>query len=103
MGPDIRMATKDLVGRWIPEAAAVPSATEPYTEVEFRPDGKLRYAVKNAGTEDALVLEWRADDRSIVTKTPGTSREETTGYELGSDGSLTLEFGGHRSRYIKVH
>jgi hypothetical protein len=97
------MATKDLLGRWIPEAAATPDADQPYTEVEFLPDGKLRYAVKNAGADDALVLEWRADDRSIVTRAPGTTREEKTGYELGSDGSLTLEFGGHRSRYIKVH
>jgi hypothetical protein len=96
------MASKDLLGRWVPEAAAASPSSGPYTEVEFHPDGKLRYALKGAGAEDALVLQWRADETSIITKAPGAAREEKTGYQLGGDGSLTLEFGGHRTRYVKA-
>jgi hypothetical protein len=91
----------DLLGRWIPEAAAEPGEG-PFTEVEFRKDGKLRFALKGEGVGEALVMDFRTEGHTIVTRPPGTNADAKTTYEVEQDGSLILEYGGHKGRYVKA-
>jgi len=92
----------DLLGKWIPEAAAGDSGPGPFTEVEFRKDGKLRYSLKGEGVDEALVMDFRTEGHTIVTRPPGASADAKTNYEMGQDGSLILEYGGHKGRYVKA-
>jgi hypothetical protein len=95
-----------LIGRWVPEAAAKPGAGSgegPYTEVEFLPAGKLKFTVHPGASAkpESLELEYRAEQDAIVTKQPGDPHEDRTKFQLGSDGSLILEHGGHKGRYVR--
>ncbi|HVE87900.1 MAG TPA: hypothetical protein VND93_33810 [Myxococcales bacterium] len=93
----------NLLGRWIPDAAE--SGEGPFTELEFLRDGKLRYALKGKGLSgnDALVMDFRTEGQVIVTRPPGATSDAKTRYEVGPDGSLTLEYGGHKGRYVRAN
>jgi hypothetical protein len=87
-----------LHGRWMPEGA---DKSLPWAEVEIRPDGKLRYAVKQPSGDEAVMLDYRIENGWIVTRPPAEKAEARTGFEVQPDGSLVLEFGGHRARYVR--
>lgn len=91
-----------LIGRWIPDAA-VGGGEGPFVELEFRRDGKLRYALKGQGIDEALLLEFRTEGPIIITRPPGATADARTRYEMGQDGSLILEYGGHRGRYVRAN
>jgi hypothetical protein len=93
----------DLMGKWIPEAAAGEPTEGPFTEVEFLNDGKLRFSLKGEGVDEALVMDYRTEGHTIVTRPPGAAADARTKYELGQDGSLLLEYGGHKGRYVKAN
>ncbi|MDQ3265403.1 MAG: hypothetical protein M3Y59_17390 [Myxococcota bacterium] len=88
-----------LQGRWRPEGA---SAQLPFTEIEIRADGKLRFLVKQPGTEDSQLLDYRIENGWILTRAAGEQTEERTGFSLQPDGSLVLEYGGHPGRYLRA-
>lgn len=90
-----------LVGRWIPDQAAA-GGEGPFTELEFRRDGKLRYALKGEGLDEALVMDFRTEGDIIVTRPPGAKVDAKTHYEMEQDGSLILEYGGQKGRYVKA-
>lgn len=90
----------NLLGKWIPEEAT--AGEGPFAEVEFRKDGKLRYALKGEGMDEALVMDFRTEGHTIVTRPPGAAADAKTAYEVGQDGSLTLEYGGQKARYVKA-
>jgi len=101
MGASTAQVPPDLLGRWIPDSAAA-GGEGPFAEVEFRQDGKLRYALKGQGLDDALVLDFRTEGHTIVTRPPGATADAKTTYEMEADGSLVLEYGGHKSRYVRA-
>jgi len=92
----------DLLGKWIPDAAAGQTGEGPFTELEFRKDGKLRYALKGEGLDEALVMDFRTEGHTILTRPPGAVADAKTKYEMGQDGSLILEYGGQKGRYVKA-
>jgi hypothetical protein len=92
----------DLLGRWIPDAAVGETGEGPFTELEFRKDGKLRYALKGEGLDEALVMDFRTEGHTIVTRPPGATADAKTKYEVEQDGSLVLEYGGQKGRYVKA-
>jgi hypothetical protein len=92
----------NLLGRWIPDAAAGATSEGPFAELEFRKDGKLRYALKGEGIDEALVMDFRTDGHTIVTRPPGAVVDAKTKYEVEQDGSLVLEYGGQKGRYVKA-
>jgi hypothetical protein len=101
MGASAIHVPADLLGRWIPDTAAADSEG-PFTELEFRRDGKLRYALKGEGLDEALVMDFRTEGHTIVTRPPGANADAKTSYEMGQDGSLILEYGGQKGRYVKA-
>jgi len=90
-----------LVGRWIPDEAAA-GGEGPFAEVEFQRDGKLRYSLKGEGLDESLVMDFRTEGHTIVTRPPGANADAKTHYEMEQDGSLILEYGGQKSRYVKA-
>ena len=57
MPPETSSTPAVLLGRWIPDAAA--AGTAPFVELEFRKDGKLRYALQGTGLQAHHLLEKR--------------------------------------------
>lgn len=102
MGASTAQVPGDLLGRWVPDAAAGSSVEGPFVELEFLKGGKLRYALKGEGLDDALVLDFRTEGHTIVTRPPGATADAKTTYEMEADGSLVLEYGGHKSRYVRA-
>lgn len=101
MPPESSSPPAVLLGRWIPDAAA--SGTAPFVELEFRRDGKLRYALKGEGVDESLLLDYRTEGHTIVTRQPGATADAKTHFELGNDGSLILEYGGKKGRYVRAN
>lgn len=93
------VAQEKLHGRWRPEGA---SPGLPFTEVEIRADGKLRFSVKQPGAEDSMLLDYRIENGWIITRPPAEKREDRTGFQVQPDGSLVLEYGGHKGRYVRA-
>lgn len=92
-----------LHGRWRPEGAQ-PGSEVPFTEVELRPDGRLRFSVRQPGGDDTTELSYRLENGWIITPAvdPGSKTELRTRFELQQDGSLVLEYGGHKGRYVRA-
>jgi len=101
MGASAAQVPADLLGRWIPDAAA--GGEGPFLELEFRRDGKLRYALKGEGLDESVLLDYRTEGHTIVTRPPGAAADAKTHYEMGQDGSLTLEYGGQKGRYVRAN
>lgn len=88
-----------LVGCW----HLVEVEGQPYepAEADFREDGTLHYSVL-AGTRWQIVkLRYRVDGDTIITNQPSVPREERSRFALAPDGTLTLEFGGARSLFMR--
>lgn len=92
-----------LHGRWRPEGAE-PGSGAPFTEVELRADGKLRFSVVQAGADAVTELEYQVEDGVIVARgrEANGGAETRTRFQLQPDGSLLLEYGGHTGRYVRA-
>jgi hypothetical protein len=70
-------------------------------EMEFYPDGVLTYAVKSAEGWNVLQLTYEIDGTRLVTDQPSWPRKEVTEFEVAGDGSLVLNYGGARCRFVR--
>lgn len=88
-----------LTGVWRPVGAQPGEA--PFTELEIRPDGQLRFVLRQGSQTDAFVLEYRVEGAELVTRGEGVP-ESRTAWALDPDGTLTLTVQGHAGRYLRT-
>lgn len=99
-----RIVTGDLIGRWESDPVDF-SGMGSYGKVtiEFAADGSLTYSVHERDRDRVMILTFLLEEPGfIVTNQPSAPRPEKTAYEITADGKLILEFGGKRSRYVRI-
>lgn len=93
----------ELVGRWTTD----PTDTDAINEygrstIVFDEDRNLTYIIHAEGKDQVILMEYRVDGSVLITDQPAQPGEERTAFTITPDGKLVLEFGGIRSRYVRV-
>ena len=96
-------SSHELLGRWTTDPTDT-EAIEEYgqTTVVFSADGSLTYIIHGEGRDQVIIMKYRVDDGVLVTDQPSQPGEERTAFTITPDLKLVLEFGGSRSRYVRV-
>ena len=91
----------DLIGTWVSDPEDR-EGTQEFGRVTlvFEKDGELTYTVHAAGKDQKMFLTFRVEGEVIVTDQPSSPRQERTRFSVGSDGKLTVWFGGQRAVYV---
>ncbi len=96
-------SSRKLLGRWATDPTDTDAIVEyGRTTVAFTDDGSLTYIIHGEGKDQVIVMKYRIDDSILVTDQPSQPGEERTAFTITPDGKLVLEFGGIRSRYVRV-
>lgn len=70
--------------------------------IEFKPDGSMIYSIDVGDKYEQMFLTFRTDNGMIITNQPSAPREDRTAYDLTPDGKLILDYGGTRTRYVRL-
>jgi hypothetical protein len=68
-------------------------------EMEFSPDGRLTYTIKQSDSRQIINLVYEVDGSEIVSNQPSAPAANRTRYVIDDEGQLVLEFEGSRSWY----
>jgi hypothetical protein len=71
-------------------------------EMQFSPDGKLTYTIKQSGSRQIMNLTYQVQGSEIVSNQPSAPAENRTRYAIDEQGQLVLESDGSRSWYRRL-
>ena len=92
----------ELLGTWASDPEDQEGIREfGRTTLDFAADGQLTYTVRADQKDQKMFLSFRLEGGTLITDQRSSPREERTAYSIGSDGKLTLWFGGQRSVYVR--
>jgi hypothetical protein len=87
-----------LHGRWEIVRTDDPSMElDEGVELQFSPDGSLKYVIKQAGSRQVMNLTYEVQGSEIISNQPSAPAENRTKYAFSDDGQLVLELHGARS------
>ena len=69
------------------------------TDMEFRPNGELTYAMDAGDRWQIMRLTYRIEGGTIISDQPSAPQEERTRFHMESDGTLVLDQEGARTRF----
>ena len=96
-------SSRRLLGRWTTDPTDTDAINEyGRTTLAFSEDGNLTYIIHVEGKDQVILMKYRVDGSVLVTDQPSQPGEERTALKLTPDGKLVLEFGGIKSRYVRV-
>lgn len=94
---------RKLLGRWTTDPADTDAIKEyGCTTMAFSDDGSLTYIIHGEDKEQVILMRYRIDDTILVTDQPSQPGEERTALTITPDGKLVLDYGGSKSRYVRV-
>jgi hypothetical protein len=101
----IRQTQRDpmLLGTWSSDPLDAKGDTAyGQAEMTFHSDGKLTYTiVEEDGRAGIMNLVWRTEGQKILTDQPSHPDSQSSNYEFGRNGMLTISFGGEPARFIR--
>jgi len=62
----------------------------------------LTYIIHVEGKDQLIVMTYRIEDSMLITDQPSHPGEERTSFIITSEGDLVLDYGGTKSRYVRV-
>jgi len=95
---DVPVTDDRLHGKWLLEKTDPGVDTGDGVEMEFHPDGRLTYAIREGDKLQIMKMTFRVEGSQIISNQPSAPRGERTTYRF-EDCLLVLEFGGSRSWY----
>jgi hypothetical protein len=90
-----------LVGRWTLVDADQALELEPDAVADFRPDGELRYSVRDGPRTSVMRLSYRVEGPFLITDQASSPREERTEYWFDGD-QLVLKYDGGIARFRRA-
>ncbi len=96
-------SSRKLLGRWASDPTDTDAIAEyGRTTIVFSDDRSMTYIIHAEGKDQVILMKYRIDDTVLVTDQPSQPGEERTAFTITPDGKLVLDFGGMRSRYVRV-
>jgi len=71
-------------------------------QMQFDLDSGLAYGALEHGKWQVMLMSFRIEGETLVTDQPTSPREESTLFEVRSDGMLQLEFGGSVCKFERI-
>jgi hypothetical protein len=94
---------RELVGRWETDPSDTDAINEyGRTSLVFGGDGSLTYIIHVEGKDQVMVMTYRIEGSMLITDQPSRPGEERTAFTITPDGKLVLDYGGIKSRYVRV-
>ena|ERR1044072_5733060 len=94
---------RELVGRWETDPTDANAINEyGRTTLVFGGDGSLTYIIHVEGKDQVMVMTYRIEDSILITDQPSHPAEERTSFTITPEGDLVLDYGGTKSRYVRV-
>lgn len=94
----------DILGCWELSDNVPPVDTDTRVQMEFHPGGELTYGILQHGEWQVTLMTYRVDGATLLTSDESNPGEPSiaSAFEIGSHGSLRLEFGGTLSNFEQV-
>jgi hypothetical protein len=98
-----QFASSPLIGRWVsdPEDENTIQVFGE-TTIVFTAEGDLIYIIKGERADQVINMTYQVCDGVLITNQPSAQQEERTPFTITAEGKLVLEYGGSKSRYIRV-